>query len=226
MAASPYPFLRFQQGVNWRKVNSTLLSKLNQLGRARRQVITVTSGWRSVEHQARLYQRYVDSGFDIRYIAAPPGRSNHNHGEAVDATIDGVAVAVAVGSAWLKRFGLAAPVKGDPVHVELAGARSRGGNAQEEDDSGHTAEPVADPAAEAAAGEPRPALDLGVRPTPVAPMSAAARVADLPGSGAAALGVESLPETWRLISSLPLSSPESRRFLELAELSSGVEGGA
>lgn len=47
---------------------------------------TVISGWRSYQEQAALYARYVNSGFDPRYIAAPPGRSSHEFGQAVDVT--------------------------------------------------------------------------------------------------------------------------------------------
>lgn len=38
---------------------------------------SVTSGYRSYEAQAALYKRYVDSGFNNRYIAAKAGQSNH-----------------------------------------------------------------------------------------------------------------------------------------------------
>lgn len=222
MATSPYPFLSFQPNVNWRKVNGQLLSKLNALGRARHTVITVTSGYRSYEQQKALYERYIRSGKDIRYIAAPPGRSNHNHGQAVDAVVDGTPIAQAFGAAWLRRFGLAAPVKGDPVHVELSGARASSGG-YEEDDSG-SAVPVETQAAPGDEG-PRPALDLGLRPTPIAPVGAGpAGTVGFPGSADVSGGFEEdLPETWRRIASV---EPEAQRYLTLAETMVGMTDAA
>jgi hypothetical protein len=45
---------------------------------------SVISGFRSYAEQAALYERYRRSGFDPRYIAAKPGSSSHERGEAVD----------------------------------------------------------------------------------------------------------------------------------------------
>ena len=44
---------------------------------------SVISGFRSYAEQAALYARYVNSGFDPRYIAARPGTSSHERGQAV-----------------------------------------------------------------------------------------------------------------------------------------------
>lgn len=45
---------------------------------------SVISGFRTYQEQAALYQRYVNSGFNPQYIAAKPGTSSHERGEAVD----------------------------------------------------------------------------------------------------------------------------------------------
>lgn len=58
--------------------------------------VTVTSGFRSVEHQARLYRNYQrcvaagEFGKTARcmFPAAPPGSSSHNYGLAWDSTTE------------------------------------------------------------------------------------------------------------------------------------------
>jgi D-alanyl-D-alanine carboxypeptidase len=45
---------------------------------------SVISGFRTYAEQAALYARYVASGFNPRYIAAKPGTSSHESGNAVD----------------------------------------------------------------------------------------------------------------------------------------------
>lgn len=57
--------------------------------------VTVTSGFRSVEEQARLYRNYqrcVQTGefgktARCRFPAAPPGTSSHNYGMAWDSVV-------------------------------------------------------------------------------------------------------------------------------------------
>lgn len=97
------------------------------------QALKITSAYRSPEVQARLYQQALakyGSPQAARKWVAPPGRSKHNAGLAVD-------FANAQGSLlrdpksreaqWIAqnvgRFGLAAPMSWEPWQVELAGAR-------------------------------------------------------------------------------------------------------
>lgn len=109
--------LSVQPGLDVKDVNSTLMSDISGLAGSGHNVV-ITSGYRTVAHQAQLWDRYVRSGFNNAYIAARPGQSAHNFGLAVDADIDG-APAAFIGPATLSRFGLVAPVAHDPVHVEL-----------------------------------------------------------------------------------------------------------
>lgn len=71
----------------------------------------VGSGYRSIEEQTRLYQRYL-AGVPGQAPAAPPGRSMHNFGLASD------------GNHWRnlrpEEFGLRFPMSYEPWHVEPA----------------------------------------------------------------------------------------------------------
>lgn len=119
-----WQFLRFNQGVNYRQVNRALLNRLNRLGQALGQTITITSGFRTYQEQAGLYNKYQHGG----NIAARPGHSQHEKGLAVDAVVNGQALSSVVKASVLRRYGLAAPVQGDPVHIQLlSGGSSAGG---------------------------------------------------------------------------------------------------
>lgn len=108
-----------QPGVNLGPVDPHLLSAVNALGQFLGKKITVNSGYRTRAQQAGLYQAYVNSGFNIAHIAAKPGTSNHERGQALDLAIDGVPITLAVPAATLARFGLHTPVKGDLPHTTL-----------------------------------------------------------------------------------------------------------
>lgn len=96
--------------------------------------LTITSAYRSPELQAQLYQNALKkygSPEKARKWVAPPGRSQHNFGTAVDfASASGGLLrdANSPEARWLKenaeRFGLAVPMEWEPWQVELAGARS------------------------------------------------------------------------------------------------------
>lgn len=85
--------------------------------------LRVTSGWRSEEHQRRLFRdavRKYGSPAAARKWVLPPGESAHVRGEAVD-------VGPASGADWLarngERFGLCRRYANEPWHFErLAGA--------------------------------------------------------------------------------------------------------
>ena len=90
---------------------------------------TVTSGYRSTEQQAELYAKYKSGQGGI---AAPPGMSYHNHGNAVDMYASDPSK-----QAWLvanaPKFGLYAGANfGDPGHFQIAGANVAGDHAPSE----------------------------------------------------------------------------------------------
>jgi len=73
--------------------------------------VTVTSGYRSIEHQRRLYAARQRG--EAPYPVAPPGCSEHQYGLAVDAVMtlprDWI-------QGWARWFGLVWAGAGDPVH--------------------------------------------------------------------------------------------------------------
>jgi len=87
---------------------------------------TVLSGYRSNEQQAGLYAKYKAG---TGGIAAPPGMSYHNHGNAVD-----MYASDPKNQSWLvanaPKFGLYPGANfGDPGHFQIAGANVAGDHA-------------------------------------------------------------------------------------------------
>lgn len=87
--------------------------------------LRVMSGYRSPEVQATLWENALakyGSEAAARKWVAPPGRSNHNHGQAVDLTFMDDAT-----KAWVHQnaanYGMSFPMSWEPWHIELAGAR-------------------------------------------------------------------------------------------------------
>jgi hypothetical protein len=78
--------------------------------------VPITSGYRSIEHQRRLWDRRHTNPYPV----APPGRSRHQSGLAVDVPSAFVPRLLTVASA----AGLCRPLPvSDPVHFELCGGR-------------------------------------------------------------------------------------------------------
>lgn len=107
-----------------------------------RENITVFSGFRSNERQAQLFAAAVKrygSESATRAWVAPPGRSQHNRGAAVDIGWKGGSFSSmpAEASQWLRanaaKFGLAFPLGNEPWHIELADARKSGRYAPNQD---------------------------------------------------------------------------------------------
>lgn len=121
--ANPGKWLHVSGDSTLEGVNPTLVSAVAALAASIGKPITVTSGHRDRDEQAGLYQRYVNSGFNRAYIAAKPGLSNHERGQALDLTIDGVPIENAVPADVLRRYGLWNSVPGDRPHTVLLGTR-------------------------------------------------------------------------------------------------------
>lgn len=87
--------------------------------------LRVMSGFRSPERQAQLWQNALakyGSPDAARKWVAPPGRSQHNHGNAVDLRyLDPAATAWAHENA--AKFGLNFPLANENWHIEPIGAR-------------------------------------------------------------------------------------------------------
>ena len=85
--------------------------------------ITVTSAVRSPEEQQKLYDDFQAG--KAKYPVAPPGKSKHDRGEAVD--IDSSTANALDQMGLLAKYGLSRPVPKDPVHIELAKGFADGG---------------------------------------------------------------------------------------------------
>ena len=107
--------------------------------------LRINSAYRSPELQERLYQdalRRYGSEAEARRWVAPPGRSQHNHGRAVD-----LGYASDAAREWAHAnaaaHGLAFPLSNENWHIELAGARGMPtGAPQTAPQSGQTPAPV------------------------------------------------------------------------------------
>lgn len=91
--------------------------------------LQIKSGFRSPEVQAQLWDQALakyGSPEAARKWVAPPGRSQHGHGNAADlGYLSPEAKAWAHANA--SQFGLAFPLSNEPWHIELASARGQQG---------------------------------------------------------------------------------------------------
>lgn len=96
-------------------LDSQLASAVRNLVAAARGRVWVTSGYRTRAQQEQLYANRGSSPYPV----AQPGTSSHERGQAVDLGGD-----LNLARQLAPQFGLANPVRNDPVHFELAGAGS------------------------------------------------------------------------------------------------------
>ncbi len=97
-----------------------------------REGLGIYSGYRSVDHQRQLWANALKkygSASAARKWVAPPGRSNHNHGQAVDLSYNGQSLARAPKDVrdWVhanaRNYGMYFPMEHEPWHVEPMGTR-------------------------------------------------------------------------------------------------------
>lgn len=97
-----------------------------------REKLGVYSGFRTTERQQQLWEQEVrkrGSEAEARRWVAPPGRSNHNHGNAADLSYNGESLNKAPKEVvdWLHRnagaYGLKFPLANENWHVEVAETR-------------------------------------------------------------------------------------------------------
>ena len=92
------------------------LRTFRRLAQAHRLTYTITSGYRSLRHQERLYSAYLARG-RTGLPAARPGCSLHNFGFAVDAVSRDPDLLVRL----MQASGLVWAGRADPVHFGLVG---------------------------------------------------------------------------------------------------------
>lgn len=97
-------------------VSPQILDKLDILAVKLNRPIEIISGWRTRHEQEQLYSQFQAGTGNV---AAVPGTSMHEIGQAADAYMDGVGLADAQGVAPLAaQLGLVFPVPGEAWHVE------------------------------------------------------------------------------------------------------------
>lgn len=119
------------QGLN-PQVQAALARMVAAMPAGIRGGLRINSGFRSERRQAELFsqavQKYGSEQAARRWVA-PPGRSQHNHGMAVDLGFGSPEV-----KDWVRQnagaYGLTFPMAHEPWHIELAGGRSGGGQPQ------------------------------------------------------------------------------------------------
>lgn len=108
-------------GTDLKGLDPVFAAKIQALVKASGGRVTIKSGFRSVERQSALWNAAVakyGSAKAARKWVAPPGKSNHNHGKAVDLGGD-----LALAHKLAKQFGLHAPMSHEPWHFEPVGHR-------------------------------------------------------------------------------------------------------
>ena len=99
-------------------LNEDLLNRLAQVGEILGTKVHITSGFRSYEEQAELYRLYKSGRGNL---AAPPGTSRHETGNAADCAIGGMNIGAYPGAVEaMKQVGLGLPVGGEDWHVEIS----------------------------------------------------------------------------------------------------------
>lgn len=103
------------------KVNAELRTRIEWVLRKSMGHLVVNSAYRDRAEQQKLYDRYVKSGFNPKYLAAKPGLSNHEKGLAVDV---GCAPQFdALRKDLFRQASLRTPIPGEPWHAELSAVR-------------------------------------------------------------------------------------------------------
>lgn len=97
--------------------NPALLDALNRVGKRLGKIIDVREGKRSRAEQEYLYALYLSGRGNL---AARPGTSRHETGDAADCGVDGVDIGDYPGAAAAcVAEGLGAPVPGEDWHLQL-----------------------------------------------------------------------------------------------------------
>lgn len=189
-------------------VNPTLLKRLNALGKAHKQVVTIFSGYRSPD-----YNRQVGGA----------SHSLHTEGKAVDATINGQPIGSVIGQDEFVKYKLRNGnqpnfYKGqpDPAHTDLGTA---GGGATAPAPPADTAQPAPVPAGTTPSQQQLP--NPYGQPPPV-PGGLSSQGPTAPGSvPAEGFDRRWLAQTWEQIANLPGSGPEAQQYLQLAKQAGG-----
>ena len=119
---SKYPFVVLDRDTNWPK--DAVSRKLNKLGGRRKRIIFINEGWRT---HARQWELWRDYKYNNGNLAAYPGTSNHEYGNAADCSFftsgtSGWRVNVGEDSRCrtiMKKLNLCLPVPNESWHCEI-----------------------------------------------------------------------------------------------------------
>lgn len=131
--------------------------------------VTVKSAFRSVERQSQLWNGALakyGSAAAARKWVAPPGKSNHNKGNAVDLGGD-----LALAHKLAAGLGLSFPMGHEPWHIEPTGYRG--------DKEAHTTPPAGPAQSAASAGVTSATNTASSLPGPPSPRSVFSELGDL-----------------------------------------------
>jgi len=106
----------------WDNLNADFASRLRGLVAESGGRITIVSGYRSPARQQQLFAQALakyGSEKEARKWVAPPGKSNHNHGVAVDLGGD-----LQLAHSLAPKYGLVFPMPHEAWHIEPAGLRA------------------------------------------------------------------------------------------------------
>lgn len=205
-----YPWLQTaRDDVDVKDVSPVLLKRLNALGKAHKSVITVFSGYRDP-----AYNKSVGGAQD----------SQHTHGRAVDATINGRPVGEVISQQEFVKYKLRNgnqpnfyKGKPDPAHTDLGLA---GGGAAT------TANPPVPVAVTPDTLTPVPTVLPDPYPqAPPIPGGVVTQGPVAPGTlPADNYNPRWLAQTWAEIAALPSASPESQQYMQLAQQAAGNAG--
>ena len=112
------------------KIHPVFADRLNNLAKALGGTLSITSGFRSIDSQINLIQRYYkNGGYTIgsggklikngKTMVARPGYSKHQTGIAVDVSNSGIGAKIRkMSNSQLKKYGLYKPMSYESWHVQ------------------------------------------------------------------------------------------------------------
>ena len=222
MSKRSYPFLSFDSGVDWKDVNPKILTKLNNLGRAIGKTVTITSGYRSVAKQQYLWNHASELGLVHYKTVAYPGKSEHQYGQAVDATIGSTPLGEAVSPVTLAKYDLKCSVPNDRVHTDLLSNTKYSTTGSNDTYSGSTGGTTTDTGTTQA--QPKPATVVDATATlpqnsfvsPSAPTAPGPATVGTLGSNTDMTFFQPnrLAETWTQLAAQENSSPDTQLYAQ------------
>ena len=113
-----YPVASGHLSGDYKDLDPIFSGRLSALAKASGVAFNVTSGYRSIEEQTKLYNMYLSykkTGIGTIKSAAVPGKSSHNYKIAADISTQPIR---GMDNSQLKKYGLCKPIKSEGWHVQ------------------------------------------------------------------------------------------------------------